>query len=75
VPDAGRPLGFAFKKSSYSGGGGCVEVALSLDSLVLVRDTKDPLRRTQLTFSVDEWNAFIIGVKNGEFDLVDRPEI
>ena len=33
-----------------------------------MRDTKDPERRTALTFTRDEWDAFVKGVKNGEFD-------
>jgi hypothetical protein len=33
-----------------------------------VRDTKD-LNSPTLSFTPDEWNAFIQGVKLGEFDL------
>jgi hypothetical protein len=33
-----------------------------------VRDTKDSQRRTELTFTHDEWDAFVKGVKAGEFD-------
>lgn len=35
---------------------------------VLVRDTKDSAK-TILTYNRGEWNAFIKGVKGGEFDL------
>jgi hypothetical protein len=35
----------------------------------VVRDSKDPERRTSLVFTRDEWTAFVAGVKNGEFDL------
>jgi len=45
----------------------CVEVAIRED-IVGVRDSKD-LKKTTLTFSRDEWEVFIQGVKNGEFDL------
>jgi hypothetical protein len=69
VSDAGRPLGFAFRTSSHSGGGGCVEVARSLGGEVLMRDTKDHLRQIRLTFTAAEWNSFLRGVKEGEFDL------
>ena len=69
MSDPGRPLGFAFKTSSHSDGGGCVEVALSLDGNVIVRDTKDPARSIRLTFTVAEWRSFLLGIKNGEFDL------
>ena len=33
-----------------------------------MRDTKDPERRAALTFTREEWDAFVKGVKNGEFD-------
>lgn len=45
----------------------CVSVKIT-DSAVMVRDTKDPAKTT-LTYSREEWDAFIKGVKNGEFDL------
>lgn len=45
----------------------CVEVALDEDT-VRVRDTKNPNSGT-LTFTHKEWDAFIKGVKSGEFDL------
>lgn len=45
----------------------CVAVAHK-NGAVAVRDTKDP-NRTTLVYSEDEWNAFIAGVKAGEFDL------
>ena len=48
--------------------GECVEVGQLPDGFVTVRDTKDPERRTSLTFTRDEWEAFVKGVKNGEFD-------
>ena len=56
-----------FVKSSYctSPPGGCVEVAAK-DGIVAVRDTKNPGHL--LYFSTAEWEAFIGGVKSGEFD-------
>jgi hypothetical protein len=54
-----------FRKSSSCGNHTCVEVAVSDE--VVVRDSKDP-NGPVLTFSHDEWYAFIAGVKNGEFD-------
>jgi hypothetical protein len=67
-------------KASYSGGnGGCVEVTATHDTsgaphkagedvLYLMRDSKDPNGPT-LAFTAAEWEAFIAGVKDGEFDL------
>jgi len=45
----------------------CVSVKRT-DTEVMVRDTKDD-SKTTLTFSHDEWNAFLQGAKDGEFDI------
>lgn len=55
-------------KSDASGDHGCVEVAFS-DGKALVRDTKDHGTGPVLTFEQHEWEAFMIGARNGEFDL------
>lgn len=57
-----------FFKSSYSGGGNCVEVAMLGQSSVIVRHSRCP-DGGDLTFSRPEWQAFVAGVKDGEFDL------
>ena len=46
----------------------CVAVKIG-EGKVQIRDTKD-LNDMTLTFTNDEWNAFISGIKQGEFDLV-----
>ncbi len=62
--------GAEWKKSTRSNGSGnCVEVATNLPGVVAVRDTKDKGAGPILTFTPDEWNAFIGGTKDGEFDL------
>jgi hypothetical protein len=55
-------------KSSYSGsnGGNCVEVAELSGGHRGVRDSKDPTGPA-LVFTSGEWDAFINGVKDGEF--------
>jgi hypothetical protein len=59
----------AWRTSSYSGANGdCVEVADLPDSSRAVRDTKDCGRGPILLFTSSEWQAFIAGVKAGEFD-------
>jgi uncharacterized protein DUF397 len=61
--------GTAWRKASRSNGNGgnnCVEVAF-LDNGVAVRDSKDKLGPV-LTFTADEWKAFLGGVRDGEFD-------
>jgi Domain of unknown function (DUF397) len=56
-----------FRTSSFCNYGSCVEVGAEPDGSVLVRDSKDAGRQT-LTFTRDEWVAFVKGVKAGEFD-------
>ncbi|MEU8195612.1 DUF397 domain-containing protein [Microbispora amethystogenes] len=61
--------GAQWRKSSRSGsnGGQCVEVADNLPGVVAVRDSKHP-DGPKLLFTPGEWQAFIDGVKDGEFD-------
>jgi hypothetical protein len=54
-------------KSSRSGSDGCVEVALPDADEVLVRDSKTP-HGAVLRFTGAEWDAFLAGVRGGEFD-------
>lgn len=64
-----RPQSEDWKRSSFCEASGCVEVgAMRAEEhdLVLVRDT---LGGPILTFTQEEWGAFIAGVKAGEFDL------
>lgn len=65
-----------FKTSSFSSGPGslrpsgpgrCVSVAMKAGTIA-VRDTKD-VAKTTLSFTHEEWEAFVAGVKNGEFDV------
>lgn len=56
------------RKSSFSGSNGCVEVLLLPDGSISLRDSKDRSRPAHL-FDAIEWNAFLAGVRNGEFDL------
>ena len=54
-----------WQKSSYCGTNACVEVAQTSDA-VLVRDSKNP-DIAPLSFTRDEWTAFVLGVQGGEF--------
>jgi hypothetical protein len=58
-----------FKKAAECArcGKTCVTVAHKED-VVAVRDSKDPSKMT-LSFTKDEWQDFVAGVKNGEFDF------
>jgi hypothetical protein len=55
-------------KSSFSAAGNCVEVAHLPGGGVAVRDTKDRAK-TPHVYTRPEWEAFLAGAKNGEFDL------
>ena len=62
-------IGAEWRKSSRSGGSGqCVEVATNLDGVVAVRHSKRPDAEVIL-YTKAEWEAFIGGAKDGEFDL------
>jgi hypothetical protein len=55
-------------KSSLSyGNGNCVEVAGLSDDVIMVRDSKN-VNGPVLGFTPGEWDAFVGGVRNGEFD-------
>jgi hypothetical protein len=58
-----------WRKSTRSGpdGGNCVEVAELSGKRRGVRDSKNPAGPA-LIFTPGEWDAFICGVKDGEFD-------
>lgn len=62
--DGFRVSSLTFIKDKYRS---CVAVKFDGDK-IQVRDTKDP-NKTTLSYTHDEWNAFIGGVKGGEFDL------
>jgi hypothetical protein len=57
-----------FRKSSFSGGTGCVEVRRLGDGRIALRDSKD-LTLPPHHFTATEWTAFLAGVRAGEFDL------
>jgi len=55
-------------KSSFSAAGNCVEVAHLPGGGVALRDSKDRAKAPHL-YNRSEWEAFLLGAKNGEFDL------
>lgn len=57
-----------FKKSTRSGAAGhCTEARL-VGKIIQVRDSKNP-DGPVLEYTCPEWEAFLGGVKDGEFDL------
>jgi hypothetical protein len=61
--------GAVWRKSNRSGpySDNCVEVAF-VDGGVAVRDSRNP-DEAILLFTDAEWDAFVAGAKDGEFDL------
>ena len=58
-----------WRKSSFSGsdaGQECVETAVGPDDLVHLRESDEPANI--VTTTVAKWDAFVKGVKAGEFD-------
>jgi hypothetical protein len=58
------------RRSSYCSGSNCVETVFD-GTDVLVRDSKDP-DGPVLAFTADEWEAFLEGVKAGEFAVPEK---
>lgn len=57
------------KASASSGAGQCVEVAVTDKNEVVVRDSKQQGDGPTLTFTEDEWEAFLQGAAKGEFAI------
>ena len=53
---------------SRNSDGQYVEVADNLPGIIAVRDSTSP-DGPALVFTLDEWEAFVGGVRDGEFDL------
>ena len=56
----------SWQRSSFCANGSCVEVAREGET-VLLRDSKR-LAQAPLRFDLQEFSAFVAGVRNGEFD-------
>jgi Domain of unknown function (DUF397) len=56
-----------WRKSVRSSSNGCVEVGL-VDDQIVVRDSKDR-EGPVLMFTAHEWEAFLGGARDGEFEL------
>jgi hypothetical protein len=68
VPRSGTGPSVTWIKSSLSTyNGNCVEVAGLSSETIRVRDSKNP-RSGVLNFTPAEWDAFLGGVANGEFN-------
>lgn len=54
-----------WRRSTFCGSGACIEVA-KVDESYMLRDSKDP-EGPVLRFTAAEWDAFVAGVRAGEF--------
>jgi len=52
-------------RSSYCGSNACVEVATAQDK-IMIRNSRRP-DEPPLVFTAEEWTAFVLGVRAGEF--------
>ena len=70
-PTDSRDLsGASWRTSSFSqGGNDRVETAFLPDGSVALRHSRDP-EGSVLVYTPREWEAFLKGAKDGEFDLV-----
>jgi hypothetical protein len=57
----------AWRKSTRSSTNGCVEVGM-VEDRIAVRDSKDR-EGSVLIFTAHEWEAFLGGAQDGEFEL------
>ncbi|HJU03118.1 MAG TPA: DUF397 domain-containing protein [Actinomycetes bacterium] len=59
----------SWRVSTFCDTASCVEIAVSEDQqLIAMRDSKRRLG-SPLIFQADEWQDFVAGIRNGEFDL------
>jgi uncharacterized protein DUF397 len=63
-----------FKSSLSYANHNCVEVQFLTDGGVQVRSSRDR-DGAVLTFTAEEWDAFLGGAKNGEFDLDEHGKL
>jgi Domain of unknown function (DUF397) len=68
---AGKSSGTWIKSSLSSYNGNCVQVQGLTTETIRVRDSKNP-RGGVLNFTPAEWDAFVGGVLNGEFNRKPR---
>ena len=60
-------------RSSFCVGGECVEVAQLADGQVGLRNSRE-LSVPAHVYTRGEWDAFVAGVKNGDFDHIARTQ-
>jgi Domain of unknown function (DUF397) len=66
--DSADLTGTSWRTSSFSQSAECVEAAFLPEGRVALRHSKDP-DGSVLIYTRGEWEAFLKGAKDGEFDL------
>jgi hypothetical protein len=61
------PGSLGWRKSSFSAEGQCVELATTPSGEIALRNSNHPTAGTAV-FTQDEFQAFLLGAKAGEFD-------
>lgn len=65
----GNVIQASWQKSAFSNlNGNCLEISRLLPDRIGIRDTKDHGTGPVLVFTGPEWEAFLSGVKQGQFD-------
>ena len=64
IKPTGQPQ---WRRARMCGSNACVEVA-KIDDHYLIRDSKDP-DRPALWFTSQEWEVFVAGVRDGDFNF------
>ena len=58
-----------WRRSTFSGGINCVEVAPTARGLVYIRDSRSAGNGQVLTISLSSWQVFLNRIRTGELDL------
>lgn len=67
MPEFSETTDAVYRTSSFSGGGNCVQVARLATGDVAVKHSRS--ERSPFVCTPQEWDAFVMGVKTGEFDF------
>lgn len=59
-----------YQTSRHCPDGNCVEAGVLPDGAISVRDSKDRDKPAHV-FTREEWDAFVAGVKDGQFDFAE----
>lgn len=60
-----------YRTSSFCNYGECIAVGVSASGSIAIKDTKASGHKA-LLFTSEEWQAFVKGIKNGDFDQLSH---